>query len=273
MVPSNENELILQALTQSSPPSKKRYEAEMFLDDLIESPQDDPIWKLAKKEERKEKARKKTIEEWSGADFLRYLNDRLTNYGLKLERAGIRDRDCVSKLFDDFVRCLGKKMTNEILREYFDWWISVNASNLHGEKIYIYRLMGRFDIEKFITRYEERSKVQTPIIPKINVSQPTPDDMMIYEVSGLPAVLMKKGIVVGHRILKEKKTDNAFQLIIKTLQSFSKETLGKTMDVTLAGAPYPQSDTVDFLSLARHALQFHKIVKYLKLDYKSYFKS
>lgn len=268
----NENDLILEAMKKSAPLSKKQYIIPSYDDDLIESPADDPIWKLARLEVKRDKKKNKSITEWVPSDFLRYVNSELKIYDLHLERSGLRETTSITKLHDDLLHYVGKEnMSNEIMKEYFEWWIGSHRLNLQGEKIFIQRMTRRLDIEKFMD-YKGKNKPlpQTPAQKPVSEDEEL-NELTIYEMSGLSGMLANKGIVVAHRVLKEKKEQNIFYQITSALQNFSKKLLETTMELTIKSAPYPGTDVVDFITLARPALQYHGIKKYFSLDYKKHF--
>jgi len=132
----NETQLIINALQMPSP--KKRPKLVMKeihpYDDIID-PENKVIEELAKKQARRrkqeEKGRKKSISDWTSTDFIRHVEKMLTSYGLTLQISLVRDRNTIAQINDLLVRKLGDVMSNHILKDYLEWWVSVNAPFLH----------------------------------------------------------------------------------------------------------------------------------------------
>lgn len=253
-----ETDLILKAINKTN---EDRYLSEV-----------DPIAKIIKTEEKRKKRESKSIKDWIGKDFLLYINKELKPHSLRLDRISVSESDKVLKLYDDFVSYLKTSMSNKVLKDYFEWWISTHARTLSREEpLFINRMMGRFDIEKFIKSYRERpDKMIEEFVEEVPQQPEKLSDEVIYETSGLSALLMSSGIVKAYLILKKKKADNLLMQISTVLQTFSKKVLTDVMKRTIMGK-YDPNDVVDFISLARPALAYHNMKEYLKMDYRQYF--
>ncbi len=265
----NERDLILKALQQASPHRRCRMVVREIEPSIDAGP--DAITALATKQSRKRKAvsrsKMKKLSEWNGSDFLRYINEMLSVHDLRLESTNVRDRDNVNRLYDILAKQLQEKMSNVVLKEYFDWWISSYGPFMHDYQIYAATFLRDDLVSKFLKRYE------APDAPK--PVQPVDSDVsedVLYEMGGLQMLLMSRGIVSSYRVLRSKNTLNPFGKISSTLRDFSKDVVRKTMKITLELSPYNDDDTIDFVSVARPALDFHGLKEFLNISYQGCFK-
>ncbi len=263
----DETQMILNAMSQSSPRkrSKKMDEVEP---DLFCARKDDPIWKLSESMARKKKHARKPLREWTSADLLKHLNEILSIHDLRLERAAARDREVMSSLYDQFVDCL-PEMSNKVMKDYLEWWVSCYAPTMHDREIYVNLLTQENYLKKFLQRYNV-----TPTTTAPTQERPAPgvDDATLYKMGGLPMLLVSKGIVVSCRLLERLDEKDIFIRISKALRELPKNVLMDVMETTASGSPYDPSDEVDFVSLARPALSFYGLNNYLKLQYKQHFR-
>lgn len=259
----SENDWIMKAVAAA------KIDPIMEATEAISFSENDAITDIMKRDNRKAKARRKPVSEWKGKDFLLFLDTELKPYGLRVDSMSQRDILLVNKLYDKFVLFLRDGMNNEILRSYIEWWVSVYAKN-QSKNIPIYRLMGHFDIEKFMSRHN------APILPistaKINPAPAsTLDAPTIYATGGVPVLVMKLGIVRSCSYLNKVKPESFLGLVSMALKGFSKGVLESVMQNTISQSPYSSNELIDFISLARPALQFHGIKKYTSVNYRDFF--
>jgi hypothetical protein len=262
----NENELIAQAL--------KEVKTQLAHQDIFLIDKSDPIMRLAKKELSKERSKKKPIKEWNNNDFLRYISQELKIHDASLERASKIDLEFIAKLYDNFVLYLGNKMDNEILKKYIEWWVGMHGKDLRRERIYVTRLMGRFDIERFLARYKNTLMAGPEPKTEEMKQQVVLDAETIYNVSGLSALIIAKGIVITGQLLETKHVPDALAKIAATLQTFSKSVMEEVMDKTINNGPYSTSpNMIDFISLAKSTLQRHGLKQFMTVNYRNLYRS
>lgn len=277
----NETDMILKALGKSAPVKaekpKKRIMKEMDPDDL--APNDGLFFGFIDKEEQRKLKKSKTpVKKWNNLDFVRYLDSILKLHDLRLERLSVIDSQAIGLLYDKFVPALKDKMSPDILKDYIDWWVSCYASNMHGRKIYVASISQDFLIERFLTRFEledtlgiRGNKVQAVAEKSSKDSTPI-TDAQLYKLGGLSMLLMSRGIVHAHNLLKPSD-NNVIMRIAETLKKMSKEVVIEVLETTKNLSPYPISQVVDFMSMSKMALDFYGITKkYETVKYRSYFK-
>ena len=126
-------------------------------------PGPDAILTLVKKRTRRESFKHKLCSQWNNTDFLRYLDSTMKDFGVSRIMGNVRrDGDYINKLYDRMVKKIGTQMTNEILREYMDWWCSIWAPRLTGSGFHINNLLEERHINTFFRRYNH-SIVESPI--------------------------------------------------------------------------------------------------------------
>lgn len=261
----DERALILNAIKQ-----KKQNTPEVDFD----FPEPDVIEKWAKRKKKQESFKGKPIDDWTNVDFLHYLDYMLKEFGVVRAKENTRrDSDKINQLHDRLVKQLTVEMNNSILREFLEWWCSIWAPRLTGSEFRLGLLVQDYQISRFSSRYKKEDVIEAaPVIPKpqINDSSTINDDS-IYDLGGLSLLLMKRGLVIGCRILK-KRGVYIDQMIQDTIGQFSKDVLVNVLKITLQGSPYPESDKVDFISLATFALNRFGLTEYTQVPYGAYFK-
>ena len=261
----NETDVILKALRQTTPLKKRK---RMYTPEIEPSPicsYDEVIARIGKKTR---KPLKRNLSEWTNADFMRYLQELFSVRGMELSSVGIRDREIIGKTYDSLAHRLKEEMSNEVLRDYFDWWITSYGSLDHRRQFSVYIFLSDRYIDKFVRRFGVSLKPQERLQER---PQEVVDNFTLYKMGGLPLLLMSKGIVQTCSLLKERNEKNIFTEVVKTMQKFSKDTLLEIMEITLKGAPYPRKDEIDFISLARPVLEFYGLKKFINIKYQEYF--
>lgn len=259
----DETELILRAIAKSAPiKPKKRIMHEIDPDPTVFGK--DAIWALAEKMKKKPK-RSVPLNRWSNIEFARYLDSILKVHGLHLERLSPKESDAVAGIHDKLVLILNDKMNPQVLKDYFDWWVSCYAQSMHGRKIYVASLSQDYMITRFTERYNaDTRKPQTEIKKNENVS-----DEQIYKLGGLSMLLMSRGVVNSYKLLKNDS--NTIVRISETMRKLSKEVVTEIVDTTINLGPYSESDKVDFLSISKPSLDYHGVKKFQSLNYQRYF--
>lgn len=269
-----ETELILSAMKMGMPKKqKKRVMKEIEPDPVIDA-LDDPIWKKASRKPRAPK----TVNQWNYRDFVRHVQKTLGLMGLRLE-SGVgygRDENLIVKLHDMFVPHFGDSMSNQILRDYLEWWIASYA-RLQDRPISLRTMMRDYHIARFIKSYGNNQRSLTmPVAASPPVADrsaaPEVSDDELYALGGISMLLMSRGIVVANRVLTAKGEPKPLLQISRSLRSLSKGVLDQVMRTTLEASPYPKQDAVDFISLARPALRYHRINSFDHVQYMDSFK-
>lgn len=258
-----ERELILNAIKQ-----KKKNTPEVDFD----FPEPDVIEKWAKRKKKLESFKSKPTEEWGNVEFLRYLDYMLKEFGVvRAKNNTRRDSDKINHLYDRLVKRI-PEMSNHILKEFIEWWCSIWAPRLTGSEFHLGLLIQDYQVSRFANRYKNAVPAAVPV--PVEQSTCTVDDDSIYDLGGLSLLLMKRGLVVGWRVLKNRETGDALasHMIQKTTMKFSSEILANVLQITFQGSPYPASDKVDFISLAKPALNCRGLTKYTQAPYGAYFK-
>ncbi len=264
----DEAQLIVQAM-QMSTPFKRKHKVLREIEPSLIDVSDDAISRMAGKKTKKQ--RNKPLKQWEPTEFLKHFVKSLSNYDMALERLGARDREDMAFLYDELVRRVGEQMNNTVMRDYLDWWTGTHARKLYDQEIYVRTLANDRYLNQFVS-LKLVSKLPTPDqpntdIPKVNKEV---DAQTLYSIGGLPTLLRSKGIVVAARILREKEDNNWLMRISQALQDFPKEAVQETMLCT-TGSTYPSEDMVDFISIARPALEYHRIKDYLSMNYRDCF--
>jgi len=234
----DERELIINAIKQ-----KKENTAKVDFD----FPEPDVIDKWVKRKKRLESFKGKQTEEWTNVDFLRYLDYMLKDFGVIRSKENTRrDSDKINLLHDKLVKHLKVDMNNSILREFLEWWCSIWAPRLSGSEFNLNLLIQDYQIDRFSSRYKKQVEM-APVIVESKQSTFSSDDDSIYSLGGLPLLLMKRGLVVGYRMLKKHNIsdDASFSMMQKTIKQFSKKVCDHVIKITLQGSPYFKSDKVD----------------------------
>lgn len=228
----------------------------------------DAIEKWAARKKKQESFRNKPCKEWSMLDFSRYLDFMLKEFGVFRSKNVARDCDYLNTLHDRLAKKLKSKMNNLVLRDYLDWWCSIWAPRYTASEVYLTLLMNDQQINRFVSRYKER---EDEIAVEIPTEVKDVSDVEIYNFGGLELLIMKKGIVVGNRVLRAKGVADAREELRKSLARFSKQALINTLNVTIQNAPYSRADQVDFISLSSPILLKHNMTDFLQLSAMDYF--
>ena len=232
-------------------------------------PEPDSIEKWAKRKKRQESFKGKPCEEWTNVDFLRYLDSMLKDFGVSRAVENVRrDSERINQLYDSLAKPLQTKMSNLVLKEYMDWWVSIWAPRLTGEELHLYHLNQGYQTSRFVKRYEEDTieEVESKTQPITTIS-----DDEIFDLGGVSLLTVKKGLVASHRALKKRMASNPQQEIQDVLRSLSKSMLVDVMNLTIQQSPYLWDDTVDFISLALPELQKHGLTQFSNLSSGKYF--
>ena len=264
-----ERELILNAISRKNTPKKKK--TDVF--DTIGADKPNPLDKLVKRQQRKEQFKKRNITEWTTVDFVNYLDVILKEFGIiRVKRNTRLDSNQINKLYDEIANLLKIDMTNDILKEYIEWWCSIYAAQMSGQDFYLQNLSKEYQIKRFVSRYGQngQTKEQNQLI-NIPVASTVVNDDILYDVGGLNLLIMKRGIVVGYKIIR-KNTNNPLSALRDSLVNFDSKTLINVMNITIQNSPYSSSDFVDFMTIAEPFLQKYKINDF-KLDSSQFFKS
>lgn len=257
----DERSLILNAIK-----NKKENTPEVDLD----FPEPDAIEKWGKKKKKQNSFKYKKCEEWTNVDFLRYLDSMLKEFGATRAIENVRrDSERVNQLYDSLAKPLQEKMSNLVLKDYIDWWVSIWAPRLTGEVLYIYQLNQDYQISRFVTRFQKDTADEPK--PEISHQSPTLSDDMIFDLGGLSLLIVKKGLVASFRMLKKRSVSSPEKEILHVLKTLSRDMLIDVMDLTLHKSPYPKSDKVDFISLALPVLKEQGLTQFTKLSSEQYF--
>lgn len=239
-------------------------------------PESDVIEMWVKRKKRQESFKGKQIDDWTNVDFLRYLDYMLKEFGVVRAKENTRrDSDKINHLYDRLVKQLTVEMSNSILKEFLEWWCSIWAPRLTGSEFHLNLLIQEYQVTRFASRYDKNDIPLAPsVISTKQTVAPSPpiSDDGIYDLGGLGLLLMKRGLVIGYRILKSRGVLHVDKTMEKTIGQFSKEVLISVLKITFRGSPYPESDRVDFISFATSALDRFGLTDYAQVQYGTYFK-
>lgn len=272
-----DTELILSAVTDKPTrrQTKKKILQEFGDYEVCEfsdiDPKLDALTKLSKKikrRENKEKRKSRAVAEWTNTDFLVFAQDQLKVYNIYLENNGSFGADLIGRLYDRLAAVLQDDMNNKVLKEYIEWWITSFGPGIKTHSLFIQTIYDEKYVVRFLNRYNDHTAKMPQEVAASSESEQS--DETIYKTGGLSMLLMSRGIVTTHTFLRGET--GVFTMITKALRSFSAVLLKKTMETTIKKAPYPSSEKVDFISIARPALDLHGLKQYLNLDYTKYFK-
>jgi hypothetical protein len=261
--------MILAAMQQSLPQAAKRRKMkEIEPDPLVDGP--DAICQLAQRKKRQPKVRK--LSQWTGADFIRYMQKNLDQYGLQLDAGvGMRDSSWILRLHDLLIDHFPGANSNKLVRDYIDWWVAVHA-RLQGDSIYLGLLVQSKYIDQFVESHANKPSSRRRLPSREQNTPPANvDDTTLYELGGLSMLLMSSGIVRAYRILRNRNESNILSRLSTIIRGLSKQVTQETMNRTINGGPYPHDDLVDFISVARPALKYHGIKNYDTIDYRDFF--
>lgn len=270
----NETQLILNALQMPSPKKRtKLVMKELHPCDEVADPENKVIEELVRKQVRRRKSEKrnlkKSILDWTSTDFIRHVEKMLSSYGLTLQISLVRDRNTIARINDLLVKKLGDSMSNLILKDYLEWWVSVNAPFLH-DTVYLGALASETTVGKFTLRIPSSQQIE-PEDQKI-VKETKVDPEMLLKMGGLSMVLCSSGIVLTCSLLSKKGEKNVFSKVSSELRGLSEGAVRQSIESTLKNAPYSLDQSIDFISIARSAIEFHGLKDYKNISYRDYFK-
>ena len=257
---------------------KKQVVQDIFDDGLshfYDGCETDALAGVVKKIKTEKRHRHRRVSEWEYKDFLSYFNSLLSNYGVTYERLGPRvDLLSMGKVYDRMVELIGYDMNEEKLKEYLEWWTNMYAERYHDNPLKVSFLTNEHQIQKFIKRIAQSEDSADNINTGSIKSEPSDISAKdIYDLGGLPALLMEKGIVVAWEYLKRTKQNSTIQDIFVVLETFSKEVLENTMKITIDNAPYDMSQKIDFVELAYPLLDKFNLEAYKKLSCATHFRT
>jgi hypothetical protein len=269
----NETQLILEALNCSAmaaPKRTRRFIREIEPLPAIMDTRGDAIARMSRQKTNQDAYKRKPVGKWSSSDFLRYFDDVLKIQDMRYERTSIvKDRNDMGRIYDKIAERILAKMNNGVLKEYLEWWFEANARRYRdeGRPIRIAALCDQDTIARFVTnRFND--DINRPV-EKVHDTALSDEELFAL---GLSMLLMHKGIVVAYRMLSQKRVPNVLVSIQKALRDFNRDVLMATIKRTIAGAPYSEKDVIDFMTVAKPALQYHNISDFDRLSYRSFFK-
>ncbi len=251
----DERSLILNAIKQKITPQE----------DPIDPPGTDAMDKWVKRKKQEDSFRRKDCNDWNNADFLRYLDFMLKEFGARRAKGNLRvDSNHLNRVYDCLASRLQDKMNNRVFKNYLDWWCSIWAPRLTGSEIYLTSLLKDYLIKRFVSRYSDEESCKE-ILPQSKAVKA--DDDSIYDLGGLELLVMQRGIIVGYQMLRHRLESDPAYVMRKTLSHFTKDTLINVMNITVQQGPYSRNHTVDFLMIAHPFLHEHNLVEiYSKSD-------
>lgn len=257
------NELILEAIKKGSPMKQKKLKSQEVEPDLfpVES---DAIWNMGQKLKKVKEFKK--VEQWSNTDFLKHFKKLLSPHGLKLEPVSPKEINSIKTLYDKLVSRIKDNMNSGILKEYLDWWVACYASSSGREIININYISQDFLVDRFVNRFDLLENVSSS---KVKDEKPVVSDEQIYQLGGLPMLLISRGIVISYNLLQ--KENGIILRISNTMRELTKESVAEVIESTLRLAPYPQSHKIDFVSVAKQSIDYHGLKGFNSLQYDKYF--
>lgn len=238
---------------------------------LFDGLEKDALSGVVKKIKSDNRYQKRKVSDWEYKDFLSYFSRLLSNYGVSYERSGPRvDLLSMGRIYDRMVEIIGYSMSNQILKEYLEWWTSMYADRYHDSALKVSYLFNDNYIQKYVKRIdfgESSDRTET----SEESTEVSDDDL--YSLGGLSTLLMEKGIVVAWGYLKSKHSNSRQKEISDVLQTFNREVLERTMQITIDNAPYDSSLKIDFVELAFPFLEKHNLEAYKKISCATHFKT
>ncbi len=182
----NERALILEAIQKK----------DAFADKHLPQMDQDVIEKTVKRMKKRERFRSKPVLGWNNVDFLNYIQTTLKEFGVVfLGGNHRRDSDILNRVHDSLAHRLKSEMSNDILKEYVDWWMSHYAPRLTTEGFQIYGMLSEDKISRFAKRYTRNTSSPSFIVHK-EMDQPC-DEYTLYDSSGLAmslSLVMFRGV-------------------------------------------------------------------------------
>lgn len=231
----------------------------------------DAISVALKRKAKRSAHQRKKVSSWSQTDFLRYIHTLLSSYGMSYEPQGPQgDRLSVGRTYDMLADCYQNDMNNYVLKNFYEWWVSMYAQRMYDNLIYIRTIGSENNVSQFLSNVGGL-KIDQAEIPAPEDAEEPVDAAASFEIGGLSMVVMEYGIVAGYRVLKDQRADKVLNQITKILESFDKKVLDQVMRKTIRRSPYPEADKIDFISLARPRLEFYDLKEYIQFQYEKYF--
>ena len=135
-------------------------------------------------------------------------------------------------------------------------------------------LMERY-VEKFIAAYDIEatpcvldSKKEEDEGASVDLS-----DHTLFELGGLPMLLMTEGVVVAYKVLQERNESGVYQKLSVALRGLTRDAVDKVLAITLSKKPYNSKYAIDFISVAKPALEYYGIKDYADVKYREYFEN
>ena len=232
----------------------------LYQDD--ELPVYDPVIIQINQKSQKKKVR--PVLKWTNSDFVTYISSLLSQYGVTLTPNFMQNGESVGKAYDLLASSLKDTMNNIILKEYVEWWVNAYKVKANTNTVHLSKMCDNAYISKFLTRYDFNHEKVTDDIPV--------DAETLYSVGGVQSVLLSKGIVCANSTMKKAKEKNIFVSLSNAIKKNSKKVVINIMKITIKNAPYASEDLVDFISIAKPALDFYGINEFNSIKYREFFK-
>lgn len=224
-------------------------------DDKLFNPKDKVIQRLASKVTRKIRFQTIPVSEWNNTDFLRYLCFVLKNFGVGYGVTNLA-RDChqLNSVFDMLLTVTGKSTSNEMMKNYIDWWCSKWAGSFSSRDFGIWYLRDLDKMKMFIEQFTSVENNVSLSKSEITSQEQIYSDDSIYELGGLSMLLLKRGFVKTCKFLETKGEKNIYASIRNAIKNFGVPSLMTVWDNTLQNGPYKFKCAYDFVTLVREYL-------------------
>ncbi len=130
-------------------------------------------------------------------------------------------------------------------------------------------------IEKFIAAYDVESTSACVLDTEKDDEGASVDlsDHALFELGGLPMLLMTEGIVIAYKVLQERNESGVYQKLSVALRGLTRDAIEKVLDITLSKKPYNSKYAIDFISIAKPALEYYGIKGYADAKYEECFEN
>jgi len=229
----------------------------------------DVIAKLAKTKTKQDRYKIRHIEEWEQSDFLSYLYNLFKSFGIICILNSRRDFDLINAIHDQLVIRFQKKITNKVLKDYFDWWCSTCGVKYSGAEINLRYLTNAVSLSRFASGYQTNVEHNIDVKQENKIQQNNHSIEAIFNCGGISRLILDKGIVVSCDFLMDKNKTNLtteINNISKHLKLFDNETLLSIIDTTIKLAPYNKHLSFDFVDLVKSMLpvEWHLKLSHIK---------
>lgn len=232
------------------------------------------IDKLAKKNSRQKLDKNKRVKDWESTDFLKYIGGIAYSYGITFDVSLARDSGTVNQIYDKMALHIKQDMSNAVLKDYIDWWLSSYGKYTQEGRFTIMQMTYDKYTNKFIKWYSASlEKTKNNIIQSDKTNQtdkPKMSPATIYEFGGLQMLLLTCGVVTSYWMVKGKKPKPEME-ILNVLKEFSPKAVNKVLKITLTQGPYKNAEKIDFVSILSPLRESHSLRDFDTLDYKKYF--